>query len=433
MAESYVTKFTKYVKDCNDNLYNILKNKKVQVVPNDTLSVLVNKVNNIDTVYPTYPQYYERDPGLPNIDELFDNDPLRKVNGGEYPYCAYYIVLLDANNKVGIYDQYMSNQTYSADKIVVSDGKTYENITATIKEAYEVQSNGIYTDSEGLKYCLVKFYKNTVVPSASSGYLGIINTVELIEDRTHTLYSTNDSVTYVTGVTNRTPHVNYIRFELSNVSKGTNTGTASSVYLYPSVLVVNGMCNNTYIQTSGTDKIIMNCNITYSSATSISFSLYGSRCGSYIKLPTSDVPLTVSINNIIADTLICNNSITSIKFSGYAGTASDSITNSIKTLSVGNGMTSWFTSSAGSNGHSSLFLSVKNLSIAQDAFSQNTSAVTVDFGYTYLNKECVLELFNKLADRTGKTANKLKLHNYSKSLVTDEEKAILTNKNWTIG
>ena len=150
-------------------------------------------------------------------------------------------------------------------------------------------------------------------------------------------------------------------------------------------------------------------------------------------MPTSDVPLTVSINNIMADTLICNDSITAISFKGYADTASDSITNSIKTLSVGNGMTSWFTSSAGSNGHSTLFASVKNLSIAQDAFSQNTSAVTVDFGYTYLNKESVLELFNKLADRTGKTANKLKLNTYSKSLVTDEEKAILTNKNWTIG
>ena len=425
MAESYVTKFTKYVKDCNDNLYNILKNKKVQVVPNDTLSVLVNKVNNIDTVYPTYPQYYERDPGLPNIDELFDNDPLRKVNGGEYQGCAYFICLLDKNNKVGIYNMYSSGAMVGADKIVISDGKTYENMTSTIQQAYEVQSNGIYTDSEGLKYCLVKMYR--LVASASDSitkYGKPTNITEFIEDRITSVYSMS-SETGMSGVIDRYPEIKYARYEMSNVTDTTHTSTGSSASLSGKTIVINGKCNNTSFHMGRAEKVLFNGVITYSGATSLTIEITSNNyTPTYIQLPygntaTFKIELTGNF-----DVVKTNNTIKDLNFVNEKSGSYDSFYTyqAVKSIYFGKNIQSITNSPR----------YIEDIDLMDDAFGVNTSAITLDFSYAYLNKENVLKLFNKLADRTGKTANILKLSTYSKSLVTDEEKAILTNKNWTI-
>ena len=76
---------------------------------------------------------------------------------------------------------------------------------------------------------------------------------------------------------------------------------------------------------------------------------------------------------------------------------------------------------------------LEDVTVSPNAFGKNTSALTLDFSYSLLlTKESVLNLFNNLANRTGMTANILKLNAIQKSLVTDEEKAILTSKNWTI-
>lgn len=428
MAESYVTKFTKYVKDCNDNLYNILKDKKIQVLPNDTLSVLVDKVNNIDTVYPTYPQYYERDPGLPNIDELFDNDPLRKVNGGDYPYCAYWICLLDQNGKVGIYNYYYTNTDADADeKIIISDGKTYENKTSTIKEAYEVQSNGIYTDSDGLKYCLVKYYRKTVY-TGNYNYKSATNIVEGIDDRYKTISYGILSVTSSdsSSVTYRNPELKYARYELSNVTDTTHTSAnTSTMYLSGKTIVINGKCNNTSFNMGRAEKILFNGVITYSGATTLTIKITSSYyTPTYIQLPygnttTFGVELTGDF-----DVVKTNNTITSLNFvNGKYGSYDVFYTSdAVKSIYFGKNIQSIINSPR----------YIEDIDLMDDAFGVNTSAITLDFYYAYLNKENVLKLFNKLADRTGKTANILKLSTYSKSLVTDEEKAILTNKNWTI-
>lgn len=434
MAESYVTKFTRYVKNCKDNLYNTLKENKAQPTPNDTLSTLVGKVNNITAVYPTYPQYYERDPGLPNIDELFDSDPLRKVNGGEYQGCAYFICLLDENNKVGIYNMYNSGATVGADKIVISDGKTYENITATIKEAYEVQSNGIYTDSEGLKYCLIKWYK--LVPSADDSvtkYGTPTNITEFIEDRITNVYSMT-TATSISGVTDRSPKINYARYEMSNVTKNTNTGYTSP-YIAASTIVINGICaSNLSVYTN---RLILNCSIQLASATTTSITIRqtsSSRLCEYIKLPSSDVPLSVIIDNIIVRELIMNDTITSMTFKG-GPSSGYSFARELDKIYIGSGLSSYFTFYSSSTTYldnMGFGIELKEVDLSENTFSANTSAITFNLSNCYLNKENVLNLFNKLADRTGKTTNILKLSTYSKSLVTDEEKAILTNKNWTI-
>lgn len=50
-----------------------------------------------------------------------------------------------------------------------------------------------------------------------------------------------------------------------------------------------------------------------------------------------------------------------------------------------------------------------------------------------LSKECVVNILNALADLTDQTAQILYLHETTLGLLSDEEKAIATNKNWTLG
>ena len=79
------------------------------------------------------------------------------------------------------------------------------------------------------------------------------------------------------------------------------------------------------------------------------------------------------------------------------------------------------------------FTNLKHVTCSVNTFGKNESAITVDFGYApKLTKQSILNMFNNFADRTDKTANILKLAKYSEQYLTDEEKAILTNKNWTL-
>ena len=91
-------------------------------------------------------------------------------------------------------------------------------------------------------------------------------------------------------------------------------------------------------------------------------------------------------------------------------------------------MQTWFT-----NANASHWYKLKNVTVSKNAFNLNTSAITVDLSGSYaLTHTSLLNIINNFADRTGKTANILKLSTMSKNKLTDEEKAILTNKNWTL-
>jgi hypothetical protein len=50
----------------------------------------------------------------------------------------------------------------------------------------------------------------------------------------------------------------------------------------------------------------------------------------------------------------------------------------------------------------------------------------------YFTREALLEVINNCADLTGQTAQTLKLGNYNLERLTNEDKAIATNKNWTL-
>ena len=79
------------------------------------------------------------------------------------------------------------------------------------------------------------------------------------------------------------------------------------------------------------------------------------------------------------------------------------------------------------------FLNLTDLTLSPNAFSQNTSAVTLYFDYMVnLTNESIANLVTNLADRTGKTTNTIRLPIAIGNRMTDEQITTLQNKNWTV-
>ena len=443
MAKSYVTKFTEYVAEQRNALSTILKNKDISVQGNDTFDVLIDKVRYIDKAYDHYPQYYERDVNLPNIDEMFDNDPLRLANGGEYPYCAYFLARLDSNNKVGLYFYWSATSSYTTNKVIVSDGSEFD-LTATLTQVLEVAENGIYTDSNGLKYCLVRAYSLT--PHNYSSYKNnVTNVIELIEDRDTQAITPKQYVN--TGVQQiiTDSGYKYIRFEFSNVGD-TVASISGSATISADTFVTNGRCASTGY-TLACNKVIFNhTQVGTAASTKLSFSIggyssnsqsyFGGRVCEYLKLPKGLLPIELSLTAIIIRELDLSDNITKLSYSG-GESSTYSYFRIVSKIHFGNGLTAVPSVSLGSTGSYSdkyyFNVSLTDVTVSPNAFGLNTSAITLDFSYAYnLTRESVLNMFNNFADRTDMTANILKLNAIQKALVTDEEKAILTNKNWTL-
>lgn len=76
--------------------------------------------------------------------------------------------------------------------------------------------------------------------------------------------------------------------------------------------------------------------------------------------------------------------------------------------------------------------SLKNLVLPAGIFSFD-STITIDLSYSPLTHDCAVDIFNKLADRTGFTSTAtLTLSPTTKGYLTDAEKAIATDKGWVI-
>ena len=74
-----------------------------------------------------------------------------------------------------------------------------------------------------------------------------------------------------------------------------------------------------------------------------------------------------------------------------------------------------------------------DLTLSPNAFSQNTSAVTLHFDYMVnLTNESIANLVTNLADRTGKTTNTIRLPIAIGNRMTSEQITTLQNKNWTV-
>ena len=150
MAKSYITQFTEYVSEQQNNLRNKLKAKGLSPSPNATLGSLVSNVDSLQESFGV--EKYERDPNFPDIDTMFDNDPLRAVNGGQYKSCVYQILQIDVDGNIGIY--YTSSQGSHAplEKVIIGDGTEYNSQTASF--THKVEESGVLHGSNGFDYVL---------------------------------------------------------------------------------------------------------------------------------------------------------------------------------------------------------------------------------------------------------------------------------------
>ena len=198
MAKSYITKFTEYTKTCKDNLKNTLKTKGIAVLENDTLDTLINKVADVtpSPVPTAIPYGYTRDANLPDMDALFDADPLREANGGEYRSCAYLVCLMypysDTENQQNI--TVYGSTTYPC-KIVFGKSDRELSVTSTSSYNFIVNEDEIYTLTDGRKVYILKIYTNYAKSSTSYTYIKAISSIsnlyyiELICDNSSSSYS----------------------------------------------------------------------------------------------------------------------------------------------------------------------------------------------------------------------------------------------------
>lgn len=406
MAKSYIVGLVENVEKERKNLKNALKNKKISVDDAMPLGQLVSLVNNINleekkSYDEGFVPVYNRDENLPDIDTMFDNDPLRKINGGTYEACVYAIVLVPLTNTFTIS---ANASTGKLNKIILSDGTEYDEVTSS--KSVTINESGIYTKTNGERCCLVKLYKTTYNGTAAAGSTTNYSQIETINDMGSTF---NSLVGY-----------DYYRFVGSNVAYLADTNIQLNYTNYKFIRLdcdwvaytiasmpddargFSFVCNGRHIN-SGTYRF------GYSGSTTSMLSL------DTMKLPEIVYDGTTTVTaNITMKKLYIPDSINTITY----GSSGKLVFTSLETLHLGNGLTNL---SLGTLAH------LKNITT-----SPNMTYIPSLSTCYHLTKQSLLNILNGLADLTGQTAKTLTLGSVNKAKLTSEELAIATNKNWTV-
>lgn len=428
MAKSYITKFVEYVKDCKNQLKNNLITKGQEASDTETLDSLISKVTNInlDTTIPDSSLDYVRDPNLPDVDAMFDTDPLRVVNGGEYAYCQYLVCFFPTKGSHDIkFAPYWSNTSYCS-RIDFSDGTSYDSSNTTSSSSTKtvtIGDSGIYTLENGSEVFIAKIYADTSHKISISSGDFVTYAYETITD-----YTSVVNPYYYEGF--RQKYLKYLR--LMNTNGVYVNITSSNIQSYRSdcYLVIDGDCTP-FFDLSASAYMFPNIKINgnlYNTSSSLqigptSSSSYGFPTGNYLKIPdlteNSTVP-SVQINAQHLKGLYLPDWVKTI--------TSGSNYPQFKKLHIGNGLVTptYFTAAK-------YFLNLTDLTLSSNAFSQNTSAVTLYFDYMInLTTESIANLVTNLADRTGKTTNTIRLPIAIGNRMTGEQITTLQNKNWTV-
>ncbi len=440
MAKSYITKFVEYVKDCKNQLKNNLITKGQEASDTETLDSLISKVTNInlDTTMPDSSLDYVRDPNLPDVDAMFDTDPLRAVNGGEYAYCQYLVCFFPTKGshdvKFAPYWAYVN----SCNRIDFSDGTYYDSnntpSSGTVKTV-TIGDNGIYTLENGSEVFIAKIYS-----SASKDKL-------IVQSENFSKYAIENIVDRVSSTSSYSIYSTYCEYARLMNTNGVLVSASTATTSIPNIhIIIDGDCAPFFESNNNWDYTIPNIKINGClSTTSTSMTIgYPSASSSnrptsmpvckYLKIPdkTADSPLdTVKIGLIYLEGLYIPDWVKTI--SHYSNkSATQIVYTKFKKLHIGNGLItpSYFT---GSGSDATYFYNVTDLTLSPNAFSQNTDAITLHFdSMINLTDESIANLVTNLADRTGKTTNTIRLPIIISYRMTEEQITTLQNKNWTV-
>ena len=432
MAKSYITKFVEYVKDCKNQLKNNLITKGQEASDTETLDSLISKVTNInlDTTIPDSSLDYVRDPNLPNVDAMFDADTLRVVNGGEYAYCQYLVCLFPTKGSHDIkFTPYWT--TDYCNRIDFSDGTSYDSSNTTSSSSVKtvtIGDSGIYTLENGAEVFIAKIYADT--SHKLSMYINNNN-----DNNNNFLKYSYEAITDYTSVV--VPYYNgtgykylkYLRLMNTNGTYVEMTAGRAQNYTSDCYLVIDGDCTPFfdfmyYSYVFPNIKINGNLHNTSSTMTigSNSDNGYGFPTGNYLKIPD------LTENSTIPSVQIVYQHLKGLYLPDWIKTINGGSTPQFKKLHIGNGLVTptYFTAAK-------YFVNLTDLTLSPNAFSQNTSAVTLHFDYMVnLTNESIANLVTNLADRTGKTTNTIRLPIAIGNRMTSEQITTLQNKNWTV-
>lgn len=428
MAKSYITKFVEYVKDCKNQLKNNLITKGQEASDTETLDSLISKVTNInlDTTIPDSSLDYVRDPNLPDVDAMFDTDPLRVVNGGEYAYCQYLVCLFPTKGSHDIkFAPYWT--TSYCNRIDFSDGTHYDSSNTPASSSTKtvtIGDSGIYTLENGAEVFIVKIYADTSHNLSIYNHNFLSYSYEAITDYTSVV------VPYYSGNTYK--YLKYLRLMNTNGTYVNMTANRAESYTSDCYLVIDGDCTPFF-------------NLTYSSNifpnTKINGNLYNTNSMMYIgSISTGGGFVYPEYNYLKIPDITENSVIPSIQI-GYQHIKGLYLPDWVRSISSGGGTYAKFKKLHIGNGletptyftSAKYFLNLTDLTLSPNAFSQNTSAITLYFDYMVnLTNESIANLVTNLADRTGKTTNTIRLPIAIGNRMTGEQITTLQNKNWTV-
>lgn len=438
MAKSYITKFVEYVKDCKNQLKNNLIAKGQEASDTETLDSLIGKVTNInlDTSIPDSSLDYVRDPNLPDIDAMFDADPLRAVNGGEYAYCQYLVCLFPTRGSHDIKFATYWTTSY-CNRIDFSDGTFYDSSNTTSNSSTKtvtIGDSGIYTLENGYEVFIVKIYADTS-HSLNVYQQNFLNySYEAITDyKSATSPSNFSSYKYLKYL--RLMNTNGVYVDISNTTIG--------CYRSDCYLIIDGDCPPFFSFTSNYDYIWPNIKINGNLSTTSTSMVIGYTIGQYsrgscdmvckyLKIPDKTVDSlldTVKIGIIFLEGLYIPDWVKTIRHDALNNSSSYQVQyTKFKKLHIGNGLISpsYFN-------NSTYFYNLTDLTLSPNAFSQNTSAVTLYFdSMVNLTNESIANLVTNLADRTGVATNTIRLPIVIGNRMSEEQITTLQNKNWTV-
>lgn len=95
--DTAILEYAKYIEDDNKLRYNILREKGLDVKPNQNLtyySLKTNELSNVDNII----YDYIPDKLYNQLEDEFKKDQLREENGGEFKYCSYFLFLANTDS-----------------------------------------------------------------------------------------------------------------------------------------------------------------------------------------------------------------------------------------------------------------------------------------------------------------------------------------------
>lgn len=423
MAKSYVTKFVEYVDICKQNLKSNLAEKDCYVDDNDTLDTLVNKVGSMQPppAPDAIPSTYVRDSNLPDLDAMFDADPLRYANGGQYYSCAYAVGLYanySTSYDVSLSLNYTSGKTT---KIVFEkSGREIDATTTTV--TFKLNEDDLYTLTDGTKVFVIKIYSDIGENSSIFYSGGSWFPIEVIEDNSIAIYGYNTK---------------YLRYYKAFARASAN-GFNNFGYAYPNAtVIINGnilLTSTTYIS----KEFIINGDYT---GTSSSITFTGSQNTPVKRFIVPAVSQNAqyygSIELVLSVTYYSQGSeiyIPNSYSSIITNTTTSNVPLPIETLHIPNSISvvnanyGWF---VGKN--SPVFDCLFNVTMSDNAFALPTSTFALYFDkMPNLTIASLTNIVNALADRTGKTAGTVRFTKVHQKKLTEEQIASLQSRNWTV-